>query len=73
MSSKNYMIDLFSGCGGFSYGFEQAGFECLVGVDQDGAALQPSSITIKMQKHCNWISRKMKIFQLYLMRSKVKK
>ena len=34
------MIDLFSGCGGFSYGFEQAGFECLVGVDQDGAALQ---------------------------------
>jgi DNA (cytosine-5)-methyltransferase 1 len=40
MSSKNYMIDLFSGCGGLSYGFEQAGFECVVGVDQDAAALK---------------------------------
>lgn len=43
MSSKNYMIDLFSGCGGLSYGFEQAGFECVVGVDQDKAALQTFS------------------------------
>jgi len=34
------MIDLFSGCGGLSYGFEQAGFECVVGVDQDAAALK---------------------------------
>lgn len=39
MSSKKYMIDLFSGCGGLSFGFEQAGFECIVGVDFDQPAL----------------------------------
>lgn len=34
------MIDLFSGCGGLSFGFEQAGFECIVGVDSDKPALE---------------------------------
>ena len=34
------MIDLFSGCGGLSYGFEQSGFECVVGVDHDAPSLQ---------------------------------
>jgi len=34
------MIDLFSGCGGLSFGFEQAGFECIVGVDFDKPALK---------------------------------
>lgn len=39
MNSKRYMIDLFSGCGGLSHGFEQAGFECILGVDYDQPAL----------------------------------
>lgn len=33
-------IDLFSGCGGFSYGFQQAGFNVLLGVDNDSMALK---------------------------------
>lgn len=40
MNNKKYMIDLFSGCGGLSFGFEQAGFECIVGVDSDKPALE---------------------------------
>lgn len=40
MNNKKYMIDLFSGCGGLSFGFEQAGFECIVGVDSDKSALE---------------------------------
>lgn len=40
MSNKKYMIDLFSGCGGLSFGFEQAGFECIIGVDFDKPALE---------------------------------
>ena len=30
---KFTFLDLFSGCGGFSNGLEQAGFECLAGID----------------------------------------
>jgi DNA (cytosine-5)-methyltransferase 1 len=33
-------IDLFSGCGGFSYGFQQAGFHVLLGVDNSEVALK---------------------------------
>lgn len=33
-------IDLFSGCGGLSYGFEQAGFNILLGIDNDSTALK---------------------------------
>ena len=40
LSKKHLMIDLFSGCGGLSYGFEQAGFECVIGVDHDEVALR---------------------------------
>ncbi len=32
-------IDLFSGCGGFSYGLEMAGHECLLGVDFEKDAI----------------------------------
>lgn len=38
--NKLNAIDLFSGCGGFSYGFQQAGYNVLVGVDNDDAALK---------------------------------
>lgn len=31
--SKLKIIDLFCGCGGFSQGFEQAGYSTLLGVD----------------------------------------
>lgn len=33
-------IDLFSGCGGLSYGFEQAGVNILLGIDNDETALK---------------------------------
>jgi len=37
---KYKFIDLFSGCGGFSCGLEQAGHECLLGVDFEAAAVK---------------------------------
>jgi DNA (cytosine-5)-methyltransferase 1 len=33
-------IDLFSGAGGMSCGLEQAGFKCVLGIDQDKASLE---------------------------------
>ena len=39
MSSELNVIDLFSGCGGLSYGFERAGFKVLLGIDNDATAL----------------------------------
>lgn len=33
------VVDLFSGCGGFSYGFEMAGFNVVLGVDNERIAL----------------------------------
>mgnify|MGYP000140842038 CR=1 FL=1 len=33
------VLDLFCGCGGLSYGFLQAGFDVLLGIDNDNAAL----------------------------------
>lgn len=40
MKKNKYLVDLFSGCGGLSYGFEMAGFESIIGVDIDAPALK---------------------------------
>ena len=40
MSKQLKAIDLFSGCGGFSYGFQQAGFHVLLGVDNSDVSLK---------------------------------
>lgn len=40
LGKKLKAVDLFSGCGGFSYGFQQAGFEVVVGVDNNATALK---------------------------------
>ena len=37
---KYNAIDLFCGCGGLSYGFERAGFNILLGIDNDKKALE---------------------------------
>ena len=37
---KYNIIDLFCGCGGLSYGFEKAGFNILVGIDNDAKAIE---------------------------------
>jgi len=34
------VLDLFSGCGGFSYGFQEADFEVILGVDNNDLALE---------------------------------
>lgn len=39
MNKKFSVIDLFSGCGGFSYGFQQAGYQIILGVDSAKIAL----------------------------------
>ena len=40
MKREYTVIDLFSGAGGLSQGFLQAGFKVLVGIDFDEAALK---------------------------------
>ncbi|CBH20438.1 Cytosine-specific methyltransferase [Acetoanaerobium sticklandii] len=44
------LIDLFCGCGGLSYGFEQAGFNVLLGIDNDKAALETFKLNHKNSK-----------------------
>lgn len=40
VNNKPTVIDMFSGCGGLSRGFMDAGYEVLLGVDNDTAALK---------------------------------
>lgn len=46
-------IDLFSGCGGFSYGFQQAGFEVVAGVDNNNPALKTFELNHNNSKGFN--------------------
>jgi DNA (cytosine-5)-methyltransferase 1 len=50
MQNKLKVIDLFSGCGGFSFGFESAGFHVVLGVDNDKAALETFKANHKNSK-----------------------
>ena len=44
------VIDLFSGAGGLSYGFESAGFNILLGIDNDAKALETFELNHKGSK-----------------------
>ena len=50
MNEKYTVIDLFSGAGGLSQGFVQAGYKLLAGIDFDDAALQTYAHNIKGAK-----------------------
>lgn len=52
VNKKLKIIDLFSGCGGFSYGFESAGFEVVLGVDNDTPALKTFKENHKHAETC---------------------
>lgn len=47
MNKNINVIDLFSGAGGLSYGFEMAGFNVLLGIDNDKAALNTFKLNHK--------------------------
>jgi DNA (cytosine-5)-methyltransferase 1 len=47
MKKELVAIDLFSGCGGFSYGFQQAGFHVTLGVDNTEIALKTFDLNHK--------------------------
>ena len=44
------VLDLFCGCGGLSYGFEKAGYNVLLGIDNDSKALETFELNHKGAK-----------------------
>lgn len=44
------VVDLFCGCGGLSYGFEQEGFKTVLGIDHDKAAIETFKLNHKEAK-----------------------
>ncbi len=54
MTSEHlYCVDLFSGAGGLSKGFEDAGFEVILGVDHDDDALATFKLNHKKSTAMN--------------------
>lgn len=51
MSKKGTFIDLFAGCGGFSEGFYQEGFESIVHVDFDAPACETLKERMRFYKY----------------------
>ena len=51
--SRTKVIDLFSGCGGLSRGFLDAGYEVILGVDNDVAALETFKLNHNNAKGIN--------------------
>lgn len=47
MSKKLKFIDVFSGCGGLSYGLEMAGLECLAAIDFNETAIETFNLNHK--------------------------
>ena len=47
---KYNVLDLFCGCGGLSYGFESAGFNVVLGIDNDKKALETFELNHKGSK-----------------------
>ena len=47
------VLDLFCGCGGLSCGFVQAGFNVILGIDNDKAALNTFQKNHKKSKAAN--------------------
>lgn len=47
------VLDLFSGCGGISWGFKKAGFHILAGVDQDKEALETFALNMPEARALN--------------------
>ena len=45
------VVDLFCGCGGFSEGFRQAGFDVILGIDNNFLAAE----TFRLNHECNTI------------------
>ncbi len=52
-STKPIVIDLFSGCGGLSYGFSQAGYDVRLGIDNDETALKTFELNHPHSKGVN--------------------
>lgn len=50
MKTNLNAIDLFCGCGGLSYGFEKAGYNILLGIDNDAKALETFELNHKGSK-----------------------
>lgn len=51
--SKPTVLDLFSGCGGLSYGFKEAGFDIKLGIDNDLSSLKTFEANHRYSKALN--------------------